>query len=69
MTASISLTVSTQGEQAQGQALLRSWNDGPTKQSIVDFVRRVTATGCPHFVKLEDRIAEARLESHLPVRR
>jgi len=57
MTASISPAVLTQGEQAQGQALLPSWNDGPTKRSIVDFVRRVTTTGGPQFVKLEDRIA------------
>lgn len=57
MTASISPTVLTQGEQAQGQTLLPSWNDGPTKRSIVDFVRRVTTAGGPQFVKLEDRIA------------
>jgi phosphoglycolate phosphatase-like HAD superfamily hydrolase len=57
MTASISPTVSTRGEQAQGQALLPSWNDGPTKRSIVDFVGRVTTTGSPQFVKVEDRIA------------
>jgi phosphoglycolate phosphatase-like HAD superfamily hydrolase len=57
MTASIGPTVLTQREQAQGQALLPSWNDGPTKRSIVDFVRRVTTTGGPQFVKLEDRIA------------
>lgn len=57
MTASINSTMLTQGEQAQGQILLPSWNDGPTKQSIVDFVRRVTTTGGPQFVKLEDRIA------------
>lgn len=57
MTASINSTMLTQGEQAQGQILLPSWNDGPTKQSIVDFVRRVTTTGGPQFAKLEDRIA------------
>lgn len=57
MTASINSTMLTQGEQAQGQILLPSWNDGPTKQSIVDFVRRVTTTGAPQFAKLEDRIA------------
>lgn len=57
MTASINPTVLTQGEQAQGQALLPSWNDGPTKRSILDFVRRVTTAGGPQFVKLEDRIA------------
>ena len=54
MTTSISPTMLASGE---GQALLPSWNDGPTKQSIVDFVSRVTATGDPQFVKPEARIA------------
>src|SRR5450631_3457429 len=44
-------------ERAQGPAKLPSWNEGPTKQSIVDFVRGVTTEGGPHFVKPEDRIA------------
>ena len=35
---------------------LPSWNEGSTKQSIVDFIRGVTAGG-PDFVKPEDRIA------------
>jgi phosphoglycolate phosphatase-like HAD superfamily hydrolase len=37
--------------------LLPSWNDGPTKQSIIDFVTKVTKEGGPDFVKPEDRIA------------
>ncbi len=57
MTTSISPTMLASGEHAQGQALLPSWNDGPAKQSIVDFVRRVTASGNPQFVKPEERIA------------
>jgi phosphoserine phosphatase len=36
---------------------LPSWNDGPTKQAIVDFVTRVTKEGGPDFVTPEDRIA------------
>jgi hypothetical protein len=36
---------------------LPSWNDGPTKQSIVTFVEAVTTTGSPDFVPTEDRIA------------
>jgi phosphoglycolate phosphatase-like HAD superfamily hydrolase len=36
---------------------LPSWNDGPAKQSIVDFVTKVTTEGAPEFVKPEDRIA------------
>jgi phosphoglycolate phosphatase-like HAD superfamily hydrolase len=40
-----------------GSDLLPSWNEGPTKQSIVNFVRGVTTAGNPRFVKPEERIA------------
>lgn len=36
---------------------LPSWNDGPAKASIVEFVARVTAQGGPDFVPLDQRIA------------
>jgi hypothetical protein len=36
---------------------LPSWNAGPAKQSIVDFVTRVTQEGGPNYVAPEDRIA------------
>jgi phosphoserine phosphatase len=36
---------------------LASWNDGTSKQSILDFIRRVTAAGAPDFVPPADRIA------------
>lgn len=36
---------------------LPSWNDGPTKTAIVDFVARVTKEGGPDFVPVVDRIA------------
>ena len=36
---------------------LTSWNDGPTKQAIVDFVTRTTTAGSPDFVLPEERIA------------
>jgi hypothetical protein len=36
---------------------LPSWNEGPTKQSIIDFVARVTAPGSPDFVEPDERIA------------
>ncbi len=36
---------------------LPSWNDGPAKQSIFDFIARVTRQGSPDFVAPEDRIA------------
>jgi haloacid dehalogenase-like hydrolase len=39
------------------QSVLPSWNEGATKQSIVNFVRGVTTPGDAHFVKPEERIA------------
>jgi phosphoglycolate phosphatase-like HAD superfamily hydrolase len=36
---------------------LPSWNDGPTKQSITDFVERVTNPSSPDFVPEPERIA------------
>ena len=43
-------------EPAKGEAL-SSWNDGPSKKTIIDFVERVTRDGGPDYVKPEDRIA------------
>ena len=42
---------------AQGADPLPSWNDGPAKQSIIDFVTKVTKEGGPDFVKSEERVA------------
>ncbi len=36
---------------------LPSWNDGPAKQAIVDFVQRVTRIGSEEFVPEPERIA------------
>ena len=36
---------------------LPSWNDGPQKQSIIDFVEKVTAKDSPKFVPPAERIA------------
>ena len=36
---------------------LPSWNDGATKQRIVEFVRSVTTAGGPDFVPASQRIA------------
>ncbi len=36
---------------------LPSWNEGPVKKSIIDFVTRVTKEGGPDYVKPELRIA------------
>ena len=51
-----SLVVLASGASAETDPL-PSWNDGPTKQSIVDFVTKVTTEGGPDFVKPEERIA------------
>ena len=40
-----------------GADKLSSWNDGAAKQSILDFVRRVTTEGSPDFVPVPERIA------------
>ena len=44
------------GAQAQTDPL-PSWNDGPTKKSITDFVARITREGGPDFVAVPERIA------------
>jgi phosphoglycolate phosphatase-like HAD superfamily hydrolase len=36
---------------------LPSWNDGPAKQSIINFVTKVTTPGAPDFVPVPERIA------------
>jgi hypothetical protein len=38
-------------------ALLPSWNDGPAKQAVLDFVRAAADKASPKFVPPEDRIA------------
>jgi len=43
--------------QYQASEPLPSWNDGAVKQSILDFVRRVTTEGSPDFVPVPERIA------------
>ncbi len=41
----------------RGAGALPSWSEGPAKQSIVDFVNKVTTAGSPGFVPVPDRIA------------
>jgi len=36
---------------------LPSWNDGPARKSIIDFVEKVTNPGSPDFVPVPERIA------------
>jgi haloacid dehalogenase-like hydrolase len=50
---------------------LPSWNEGPTKQAILDFVARVTTEGSADFVPVNDRVAvfdnDGTLWSEMPV--
>lgn len=41
----------------QAQDPLPSWNEGPAKQSIVEFVNKTTTAGSPDFILPADRIA------------
>ena len=51
------LTASAQAQTAASGDALASWNDGPAKQAIIDFVRVTTEQGNPKFVQPEERIA------------
>ena len=42
---------------AQASDPLPSWNEGKTKQAIIQFVEDVTQEGGPHYVPPEARIA------------
>jgi len=42
---------------AYAQDPLPSWNDGPAKQAIIDFVKATTETGGANFVAPEERVA------------
>jgi phosphoserine phosphatase len=42
---------------AQATDPLGSWNEGKTKQSIMEFVKKTTTPGSPDFVPLAERIA------------
>src|ERR1700745_3500407 len=41
----------------RAQDPLPSWNDGPAKQAIVEFVKATTTQGSPEFVPPEERVA------------
>jgi hypothetical protein len=42
---------------AQDASRLASWNDGPAKRSIIDFVQGTNDSSSPKFVPREERIA------------
>jgi haloacid dehalogenase-like hydrolase len=51
------LSTSAQSQVTQG-GVLPSWNEGPAKQAILDFVRATTTQGSPKFVPPTERVAE-----------
>ncbi|MBM3544567.1 MAG: haloacid dehalogenase-like hydrolase [Alphaproteobacteria bacterium] len=53
----LALTLGAAAALAQDADPLPSWNDGPTKESIIDFVTQVTTEGSPDFVEPAERIA------------
>src|SRR5271170_5872855 len=52
------LLVATAAKAQVPAAVLPSWNDGPAKQAIIEFVRATTTQGSPNFVPPGERIAE-----------
>src|SRR5918996_1798718 len=50
-------TVGFAATAAYAQDPLSSWNDGPAKQAIIEFVKATTAQGSPQFVPVEARVA------------
>jgi phosphoserine phosphatase len=50
-------SISALAQTATSSGSLPSWNDGPAKRAILDFVRNTTDTASPKYVLPEDRIA------------
>jgi hypothetical protein len=57
LAAALIYTVAFTATVAKAADPLPSWNDGKAKQSIVDFVAKVTKPGSPDFVPVAERIA------------
>jgi hypothetical protein len=57
MAAAFVLAVAFTATVARGADPLPSWNDGPSKKAIVEFVTKVTKQGSPDFVPPAERMA------------
>jgi hypothetical protein len=57
MTVALACMVAFIAAKAQAADPLASWNDGPAKKSITEFVAKVTEEGSPDFVPPAERIA------------
>ena len=53
----ISLLSACAGQRPNQAAALPSWNDGPSRRAIVEFVRTVTTPGATGYVAEADRVA------------
>lgn len=53
----LTILIGSTGCVARQHGALPSWNEGPAKSAIIDFVRRVTAEGTADFVPPAERIA------------
>src|SRR3954452_19786723 len=51
------LPISAPAQTTESGSALPSWNDGPAKQAILDFVRSTTNPSIPNHVPPEERIA------------
>jgi hypothetical protein len=54
---SLSWLIAFAAEPREDKEPLASWNDKPSRRSIVEFVERVTLEGGPDYVPVSDRIA------------
>ncbi len=57
LAALVSIALAFGATAARAQDRLPSWNDGPSKTAIVDFVAKVTTEGSPDFVPVPERVA------------
>jgi len=53
----VTLVAASLTGQPAGADPLPSWNDGPAKKALLDFVARVTKQGGPDFVPVPERVA------------
>ena len=57
LVAAFAVTMTSFSGAAWAQDALPSWNEGPAKKAIVEFVTKVTTPGSSNFVPVSDRIA------------
>lgn len=53
----VACTPPNKTEEIESPSYLNSWNDGSTKQAIIDYIEEVTDPRSVHFIPIEDRVA------------